>query len=156
LAIALALNPDVPPPAMSHGNISLSRSSDTGQNAPFPTDLEGTKLIRTGMLHYGFAVASFAFTYTTISGTTPAAGSPHSVNIGGRYSIGTELDRTCLAHPPFGYANLTALPSLQVAGRALPVVSFQRTNLTGRTGWAMWRRSAARPKLPPPHELRHG
>ncbi|MCW2525331.1 MAG: hypothetical protein JWM76_191 [Pseudonocardiales bacterium] len=38
----------------------------------FPTDLEGRRVSRTGLLHYGFAIAAFTLTYLAISGLTPA------------------------------------------------------------------------------------
>jgi hypothetical protein len=37
----------------------------------FPTDLEGTKLTRTGYLHYFFAILGFAASYTAIRNLTP-------------------------------------------------------------------------------------
>jgi hypothetical membrane protein len=37
----------------------------------FPTDLEGTKLTRTGYLHYFFAILGFAASYTVIRNLTP-------------------------------------------------------------------------------------
>jgi hypothetical protein len=37
----------------------------------FPTDLEGTKLTRTGYLHYLFAILGFAASYTVIRNLTP-------------------------------------------------------------------------------------
>jgi hypothetical protein len=37
----------------------------------FPTDVEGRRLSRTGLLHYVFAIAAFTFTYLVISETTP-------------------------------------------------------------------------------------
>ncbi len=40
--------------------------------ALFPTDLEGQKLTRNGILHYVFAVLSFAFAYTALRDMTPA------------------------------------------------------------------------------------
>ncbi|MEU8936084.1 DUF998 domain-containing protein [Streptomyces sp. NPDC048409] len=39
--------------------------------AMFPTNLEHEKITRTGLLHYLFAVAAFALTYTAISQLTP-------------------------------------------------------------------------------------
>lgn len=41
----------------------------------FPTDLEGQRLTRSGRLHYLFAVAAFALTYSAIAGMTPELGS---------------------------------------------------------------------------------
>lgn len=38
----------------------------------FPTTLEGQRLTRTSLAHYGFAIAAFTLTYLVISGTTPA------------------------------------------------------------------------------------
>ena len=38
----------------------------------FPTSLEGKRITRTGLIHYGFAIAAFTLTYLAISGTTPA------------------------------------------------------------------------------------
>ncbi|TDW93530.1 uncharacterized protein DUF998 [Kribbella pratensis] len=37
----------------------------------FPTDLEGQRLTNSGRLHYAFAVAAFALTYSAIAGLTP-------------------------------------------------------------------------------------
>jgi hypothetical protein len=37
----------------------------------FPTDLEGKRLTRTGILHYVFAILTFAFVYNVISNLTP-------------------------------------------------------------------------------------
>ncbi|MGW6487624.1 DUF998 domain-containing protein [Streptomyces sp. NPDC055056] len=39
--------------------------------AAAPTNLEGERLTRTGVLHYAFAIAAFALTYTAISQLTP-------------------------------------------------------------------------------------
>ncbi len=41
----------------------------------FPTDLEGQRLTRSGRLHYLFAVAAFALTYSAIADLTPELGS---------------------------------------------------------------------------------
>jgi hypothetical protein len=41
----------------------------------YPTDLEGQRLTRSGRLHYLFAVAAFALTYSAIAGMTPELGS---------------------------------------------------------------------------------
>jgi len=38
----------------------------------FPTSLEGRRITRTGLIHYGFAIAAFTLTYLAISGMTPA------------------------------------------------------------------------------------
>jgi hypothetical membrane protein len=38
----------------------------------FPTDLEGQRISRTGLLHYLFAIAAFTLTYLAISDMTPA------------------------------------------------------------------------------------
>ena len=38
----------------------------------FPTTLEGQPITRTGLLHYGFAIAAFTLTYLAITGMTPA------------------------------------------------------------------------------------
>ena len=38
----------------------------------FPTSLEGKRITRTGLIHYGFAIAAFTLTYLAISGLTPA------------------------------------------------------------------------------------
>jgi hypothetical protein len=38
----------------------------------FPTSLEGRRVTRTGLIHYGFAIAAFTLTYLAISGMTPA------------------------------------------------------------------------------------
>lgn len=38
----------------------------------FPTDLEGKKLTRTGLLHYLCAILSFAFAFTALRDMTPA------------------------------------------------------------------------------------
>ncbi|GAA1607338.1 DUF998 domain-containing protein [Kribbella hippodromi] len=37
----------------------------------YPTDLEGQRLTTSGRLHYVFAVAAFAFTYSAVAGITP-------------------------------------------------------------------------------------
>jgi hypothetical protein len=37
----------------------------------FATDLEDSRLTRTGLLHYAFAILAFTFTYLVISGMTP-------------------------------------------------------------------------------------
>jgi hypothetical protein len=43
----------------------------------FPTDLEGQRLSRTGLLHYAFAIASFAAAYVFVRNGTPhLAGAP--------------------------------------------------------------------------------
>ncbi|MER7247673.1 DUF998 domain-containing protein [Kribbella sp. NPDC000426] len=41
----------------------------------FPTDLEGQRLTRSGRLHYLFAIAAFALTYSAIAEMTPELGS---------------------------------------------------------------------------------
>jgi len=38
----------------------------------FPTSLEGKPITRTGLIHYGFAIAAFTLTYLAISEMTPA------------------------------------------------------------------------------------
>jgi len=38
----------------------------------YPTNLEGQRISRTGLLHYVFAILAFTFTYLAISGMTPA------------------------------------------------------------------------------------
>jgi hypothetical protein len=43
-----------------------------GDAALFPTNLEGQRISRTGLLHYAFAVGAFTLTYLAISGMTPA------------------------------------------------------------------------------------
>jgi hypothetical protein len=72
LTIGFALNPGVPP--LTTGQLLflfLVPVMRVGMSL-FPTDLEGEKLTRNGALHYLFAVLSFAFTYTAISGMTSA------------------------------------------------------------------------------------
>lgn len=61
----------------------------------FPTDIEGQKLTRTGLLHYVFAVVSFAFAFTVVHDMTPA------------------LQRALpLVASPLGFFNLLVLPGL--------------------------------------------
>lgn len=71
LAVGLTLEPGAPPLATSSlVYLYLVPAMRVGMSL-FPTDLEGEKLTRTGRLHYLFAIAAFAFTYTAISGMTP-------------------------------------------------------------------------------------
>ena len=73
LALAFALIHGVGSPPLAHHElvylflIPIARIGMTR----FPTDLEGRRRSRTGVLHYVFAIAAFTFTYLAISDTTP-------------------------------------------------------------------------------------
>lgn len=71
LPIGLSLGVGVPPLATSDvvflGLVAVSRVGES----LFPTTVEGERLNRTGALHYVFAIVTFGFTYTAISGLTP-------------------------------------------------------------------------------------
>jgi len=63
----------------------------------FPTTLEGQRITRTGLLHYGFAIAAFTLTYLAITGMTPALQT---------LAIGQWL------HAPLGWAAWIVAPAL--------------------------------------------
>jgi hypothetical protein len=71
LPAGLALGVGAPPLASSDlvflGLVAVSRVGES----LFPTTVEGERLTRTGALHYVFAIVTFGFTYTAISGLTP-------------------------------------------------------------------------------------
>ena len=71
LAIGLAVGVGVPPLASKDlvylGLIAFARLA----MSLFPTDIEGKRLTRTGILHYVFAILAFAFAYMAISDLTP-------------------------------------------------------------------------------------
>ncbi len=71
LPVGLALGVGAPPLASSDlvflGLVAVSRVGES----LFPTTVEGERLTRTGALHYVFAILTFGFTYTAISGLTP-------------------------------------------------------------------------------------
>jgi hypothetical protein len=71
LTIGLCLDPGAPPLAVSQLVFLFLVPVMRVGMARFPTDLEGEKSSPTGLIHYGFAVAAFAFTYSAISGMTP-------------------------------------------------------------------------------------
>jgi hypothetical protein len=72
LAVGLAVGVGSPPLAISGpvylGLVSACRIGES----LFPTDVEGERLTRTGVLHYVFAILTFGFTYAAISNLTPA------------------------------------------------------------------------------------
>lgn len=65
--------------------------------ALFPTSLEGRHITRTGLLHYGFAIAAFTLTYLAITAMTPAL---QALNVGQ------------WTHAPLGWAAWTVGPAL--------------------------------------------
>jgi hypothetical protein len=71
LPVGLALGVGAPPLATSDlvflGLVAVSRVGES----LFPTTVEGERLTRTGGFHYVFAILTFGFTYTAISGLTP-------------------------------------------------------------------------------------
>ena len=71
LPVGLALGVGAPPLASSDlvflGLVAVSRVGES----LFPTTVEGERLTRTGAFHYVFAIVTFGFTYTAISGLTP-------------------------------------------------------------------------------------
>jgi hypothetical protein len=77
LPIGLSLGVGAPPLASSDlvflGLVAVSRVGES----LFPTTVEGERLTRAGALHYVFAIVTFGFTYTAISGLTPVLARLH-------------------------------------------------------------------------------
>jgi Protein of unknown function (DUF998) len=74
VALAIGLGEGVgSPPLAIRGPIYLGLAAfcRIGESL-YPTDVEGQKSTRTGVLHYVFAILTFAFTYAAISNLTPA------------------------------------------------------------------------------------
>jgi hypothetical protein len=72
LAFALITGLGSPPPAARDLVFLLVIPLTRIGMTLFPTSLEGQRITRTGLIHYGFAIAAFTLTYLAISGMTPA------------------------------------------------------------------------------------
>jgi hypothetical protein len=108
LALAFALISGVgtpPPPTRDLAYLLLIPLARIGMTL-FPTNLEGQRISRSGLLHHVFAIAAFTLTYLTISGMTPAL---------------RELDPNGWARAPLGWLAWIVAPAL-----ALVVVTMLR------------------------------